>query len=250
MTIQVFPVALALVFVSLSACAPAPPPPAVSAPIGAPVGDVRRLAVVASGPSTLTMAAASRNASSSDSTNVARIFGEIAKWYPQAAWMGPVAVLIQRGVDWLFEDGRPSAADRQVRGISPGAVVAEAFARTLMTSGQFDQVRTLAREPIGEDRRQIDALVRVIVPTWGIVRVREGQPDMMAAFADARAQVVVSPTSAVIWEHAEDVTHGERLPLQAYTGDTELTRQALSDVLERAGQRLANELLYARSGAR
>jgi hypothetical protein len=159
--------------------------------------------------------------------------------------MAPLAVLVQRGIEWLAEDGRSSAAERDVRGISPGAVVAEAFARTLVTSRQFDQVRMLAREPRGEERRETDALVRIVVPTWGLVRVHEGTPDLMAAFADARAQIVVAPTFAVVWEHAEDVTHGERLPLQGYGGDRELTRQALTDVLERAGQRLANELVYA-----
>jgi hypothetical protein len=246
-TSRMLPLVLVVALVSLSACAPSLPPPSVSAPTGPPVGAVRRLAVVASGPSTLTMPGPAP--STADSANVARIFGEIAKWYPKAAWMGPLAVLVQRGVDWLFEDGRSSAADRHARGVAPGAVVAEAFTRTLLTSKQFDQVRTLGREPLGEERREIDALVRIIVPAWGLVRVREGAPEMMAAFADTRAQVVVAPTSAVIWEHAEDVTHGERLPLQTYTGDSELTRQALMDVLERAGQRLANELLYAQ-GAR
>jgi hypothetical protein len=242
-----FPLMLAVALVSLSACASSPPPPSVSAPAGRPVGDVRRLAVVPSGQTTLTMPAAS---SKTDADSVARVFGEIAKWYPPAAWMGPLAVLVQRGIDWLFEDGRSAPADRQLRGISPGAVVSAAFTRTLMSSGQFDQVRTLAREPLGDDRRELDALVRIVVPAWGLVRVREGKPDMMAAFADTRAQVVVPPTSAVLWEHAEDVTHGERLPLQSYTGDTDLTRQALMDVLERSGQRLANELLYAWSAAR
>ena len=246
---RIFPVVLAVALVSLSACAPALPPPSVSAPIGPPVGAVRRLAVVASGPSTLTMPGPAPS-TAADSTNVARIFGEIAKWYPKAAWMGPLAVLVQRGVDWLFEEGRSSAGDRHARGVAPGVVVAEAFTRTLLTSKQFDQVRTLAREPLGEDRREVDALVRIIVPAWGLVRVREGAPEMMAAFADTRAQVVVAPTFAVIWEHAEDVTHGERLPLQTFTGDSELTRQALLDVLERAGQRLASELLYAQGAAR
>ena len=247
MNVRMVSVVLAVALVSLSACAPAPPPPSASAPTGPSVGAVRRLAVVASGPSALTMPGPAP--STTDSANVARIFGEIAKWYPKAAWMGPLAVLVQRGVDWLFDEGR-SAADRHARGVAPGAVVAEAFTRTLLTSKQFDQVRTLGREPLGEERREIDALVRIIVPAWGLVRVREGAPEMMAAFADTRAQVVVAPTSAVIWEHAEDVTHGERLPLQTYTGDSELTRQVLMDVLERAGQRLANELLYAQGAAR
>ena len=210
------------------------------------MNDVRRLVVVASGESKLTIPGATND----DDSNVARVFGEIAKWYPKAALWGALATVVQRGIDWLVADGRSSTDPRHVRGISPGTVVADAFTRALTASGQFDQVRTVAREPIGDDRRGMDALVRVIVPAWGLVRVREGKPDMMAAYADVRAQIVVQPTSTVVWEHDEDVTHGERLPLQAFTTDSALSRQALLEVLERAGQRLANELLYARSGGR
>jgi hypothetical protein len=230
--------------VGLSACASAPPPPSVATPPSAPVSEVHRLAVVPSGESKLTVPGVS--ASDDVGNTVGRVFSDIAKWYPQAYLYQALAVLVQRGVDWIFQDKRSSAADQYARGITPSAVVADAFTRTLVASGRFDQVRTLQGEPVGDDRREADAVVRVLVPTWGIVRVRGGKPEMMAAYADVRAQVSVRPTSVITWEHDEDVTHGERLPAQAFTGDLQLARQALKDVLERAGQRLANELLYAR----
>jgi hypothetical protein len=204
---------------------------------------MRQLAVVPSGESKFSVAVGS-------TADVGRVFDQIVKWYPTAASLAPLAKAVQWGVDWLTEGRRVAATAPHVGDVSPGAVVADAFARTLVASGRFDQIRTLEREPTGEDRRQIDALVRVTVPAWGVLRVREGKPDLMAAFADARAQLVVRPTGIVVWEHDEDVTHAERLPLQAFTRDGELTRQELKDVLERAGQRLANEFLYARSAAR
>lgn len=211
------------------------------------MGEVHRLAVVPSGESKLTVPGASSTAAVGDAVStVGRVFGDIAKWYPKAAIYQALAGLVQRGVDWIFQDKHSAASDKYARGITPSAVVADAFARTLVASGQFDQVRRLDGEPGGDDRRETDAVVRVLVPEWGIVRVRDGKPEMMAAYAEARAQVVVQPTSTVTWEHDEDVTHGERLPAQAFITDSELTRQALKDVLERAGQRLANELLYAR----
>jgi hypothetical protein len=243
-------VLLIFAMAGLTACAPATQSPSVAAPPSTRVGEMRRLAVVPSGESRLTMPGVSNTAASDDAaSNVGRVLGDIAaKWYPKAALYQALAALVQRGIDWIFEDKPPPAGDRYARGITPSAVVADAFARTLVASRQFDQVRTLAGEPVGDDRRETDAVVRVLVPAWGIVPVRDGKPEMMAAYADVRAQVVVRPTSSPTWEHDEDVTHGERLPAQAFTSDPQLARQALIDVLERAGQRLANELLYARGG--
>ena len=103
---------------------------------------------------------------------------------------------------------------------------------------------------MGDERRHVDAIIRVTVPAWGLVRVREGKPDLLAGFADVRAQVVVRATGTVVWEHDEDVTHPERLPLQAFTRDADLARHELLEVLERAGQRVANEFLYARGSGR
>jgi hypothetical protein len=162
----------------------------------------------------------------------------------ESGWLAPFTPFIQAGFDWLFEQGSSTGAPRDV---APGTVVAEAFARTLVASGRFDQVRTLEREPVGDDRRRTEALVRLTIPTWGLVRVREGKPELMAAYADVRAQVVVPSTGVIVWEHAEDVTHADRVPSTTLSGDTALARQELLDVLERAGQRLANEFLYARS---
>lgn len=234
---RTFPVGLAVALVGLSACASSAPPSSGAASLSGPVGEVRRLAVVPSGESKFTMVSAKKK------VDARRVLDEIVKWYPKAAALAPLAQAVQWGINWLADEGRSAGA-------APGAAVADAFARTLLASGRFDQIQTLEREPTGEDRQQIDALVRVTVPALGVLRVREGKPDMMAAYADARAQVVVRPTGVVVWEHEEDVTHAERLPLQAFTGDGELAHQKLKEVLERAGQRLANEFLYARSAGR
>ncbi len=238
-----FPIMLAVALIGLSACASSAPPPSGAASFSGPVGEVRRLAVVPSGESKFTIV-------SEKKVDAGRVLDEVVKWYPKAWALAPLAKAVQWGINWLADEGRPAGAALRVGGASPGAAVADAFARTLLASGRFDEIQTLEREPTGEDRQQIDALVRVTVPALGIVRVREGKPDLMAAYADARAQVVVRPTGVVVWEHEEDVTHAERLPLQAFTGDGELARQELKEVLERAGQRLANEFLYAPSAGR
>ena len=88
------------------------------------------------------------------------------------------------------------------------------------------------------------------MPAWGLVRVREGEPDLHSAFADVHAELVLRGTGVVVWKSTEDVTDLERVPLATFTADRKFTRQQLIDVLERAGQRLASELLYARSAGR
>jgi len=61
--------------------------------------------------------------------------------------------------------------------------------------------------------------------------------------------MVVRETGVVVWEHDEDVTHPERLARDV-ARDRGVARQELIEVLEQAGRRLANELVYARNGGR
>jgi hypothetical protein len=53
-------------------------------------------------------------------------------------------------------------------------------------------------------------------------------------------------TGVVVWRHEEDVTHPERFPLDTAKKAAPATRELLIDVLERAGRRVANELVYSR----
>jgi hypothetical protein len=175
---------------------------------------------------------------------------DVLRWIPYTSVWRLLARAVQWGVNTLSEAERQASTAPHVEGLAPRAVVAEAFAHALVASGRFREIRTLAREPIGADRRGADVIVRLAVPRWGLLRVREGQPDLVAAFVDVRAQVVVPETGAILWEHEEDVTHPKRLPLQAFSRDRQFMRQGMIDVLERAGRRLASEYVYARSPGR
>jgi hypothetical protein len=229
-------VLLLLMVVGLSGCASTSPPE----PTARPFEDLRRLAVVASGETTF--AVTDHNA------EPGRTFDEILKWGSFGGWWWkPVADLAHRGINWLLQLNRKSDVSEGLGDIRPREVVAAAFASTLRASGHYDQIDTLTAEPIGDDRRSADAIVRLAVPAWGLVRVRESDPDLHSAFADARAELVVPSTGVVVWERTEDVTDLQRLPLATFTADHKYTRQQLMEVLERAGQRLASELLYARS---
>ena len=230
---------LALVLGSLWGCASSAPP---SRPAARPFDHVRRVAVVVTGDSRFTVL--------EHRAEPGKTFDEVLGWTPFKSLLQPLAMLAHRGINWLVESDRAASAGRDVAGISPRAAVSIAFAQTLAASEQFQEIQMLEREPVGEERRRLDAIVRLAVPTWGIVRVREGDPDLLSGFADVRAEMVSRGTGVVVWKNSEDVTDPERLPLASFKTDPEFTRHHMLDVLTRAGQRLANELLYARSAGR
>lgn len=202
--------------------------------------DVRRVVVVTTGESRFTVM--------QEVKEPGRTFDDVMKWLPYKDILTPIARAVYSGLSRLIDSDR--AAGTVPRDVVPGTVVAEAFARALQVSGPFNQIVPLDREPVGDDRRLADAIVRLTVPSWGLMRVREGDAEVVAGFADVRAQMVVRETGVIVWEHEEDVTQPGRLSLDAYRRDRGLTRQELVDVLERAGRRLATELVYAQDGRR
>lgn len=232
------PGVLAVVLLSLWGCAAAPP----SRPSARPFDDVRQLAIVVSGESSLSVVG--------HNAEPGRTFDEIMAWYPTKAWMRPLAKLVHQGINWALEYDQTATIGRSVDGISPRTVVAEAMARKLRASGWFEEIRTFEREQPAEDRRRDDAVVRVMVPAWGVVRVRAGDPDLLAGFADVRGHMMLSGTGVILWEGSQDVTSPELFPLKAFMKDEDFARQEMVDVLERAGQRLASELMYARGAGR
>lgn len=234
-------VTLALAVTIVSGCASSAPPPAPAPRASsAALGDLRRVVVVTTGESKFTVLQETKEPD--------RVLDEVLKWIPYKGIVISLARAVYGVVSALIDADR---ADGTVpRDVTPGTVVSEAFARALQVSGPFNQIVVMDREPVGDERRLADGIVRMTVPSWGLMRVREGEADVVAAFADVRAQMVLRETGVIVWEHEEDVTHPGRLSLDAFKRDRGLTRHELVDVLERAGRRLASELIYARDGAR
>jgi hypothetical protein len=237
-----FAVVVALVVTIASGCASSAPSPAPRPrPSSAVLTDVRRVVVVTTGESKFTVV-------QETTKEPASVLDDVLKWIPYKDIMIPIARTVYGIVASLIEADR--AAGTVPRDVTPAMIVTEAFARALQVSGPFNQIVATEREPVGDERRLADAIVRLTVPSWGLMRVREGDADVVAAFADVRAQMALRETGVIVWEHEEDVTHPGRLSLAAFKADRGLTRHELVDVLERAGRRLASELLYARDGAR
>ncbi len=233
-----FTLALVLAAGMAAGCASTAPPPSPR-PATANLDDVRHVVVVASGDGTFAVAPGGKAPG--------REFDEVMKWLPYKNILVPIAHAVYAGIAWLVDSGRASATAPS--DVAPGKIVAETFARTLQASGPFEWIVAVDREPVGEARRDLDAIIRISVPAWGLVPVREGDPELVAAFADVRAEILLPDTGVVAWQHDEDVTHPDRLPLDRFTADRALTRDELRAVLERAGRRLASELVYARGGA-
>jgi hypothetical protein len=240
--LRAFTAALIIATLSLWGCASSAPPPRPSA---RPFDDVRRIVIVVSGESSFAIV--------DHPVEPGRTFDEVLKWIPwlpYRAALGPAAKLVHQGINWVLGADRAATAAPSLDGVSPRSVVAGAMAQTLEASGWFDEVRAVEREPVGEERRRVDAIVRVTVPAWGLLRVREGEPGLLSGFVDVRGQMAVRGTGVVVWENSQDVTNPEQIPLDTFMRDRDFARQEMTDVLERAGQRLANELLYARGAGR
>src|SRR5262245_6998340 len=235
------PFLVAFAFAAFSGVAPPGSPPAPALVL--PAEDTRHHVVVASGESRFSVIDGA-------SAPLDPKLDDVLRWVPYAAVWRALAQVVHWGVNWLSEAERKASTAPHVQDLAPRAVVADAFARALLASGRFQQVTTLDREPVGADRRGADVIVRLTVPTWGLLRVREGKPALVSGFADVRAQVVAPETGAILWEHEEDVTHPERLPLETFSRDRQFARQEMIEVLERAGRRLATEYLYARRPGR
>ena len=115
-----------------------------------------------------------------DSTEAASTFdgivNEVLKWIPAkySAMMAPLARIVSSAIKASAESKRAAAVSSHVGKESPASVVAEAFARRLEGSGQFLEVRAVDREPVDDERRRADAIIRLTVTGWGLVRVREG----------------------------------------------------------------------------
>ena len=235
---------LVVVLIVASGCATTAPPPVPPPAASLPALDSPELVVIASGTSTFSVM------HEGETAQVARTLDEVLRWIPNAYIWRAVAHVVNLGVNWLTEGQREASTAPHVSDVEPRKVVADAFARRLMETGRFRQVRVLDGEPVGAERRAADVILRVAVPTWGLLRVREAKPDLLAGFADVRVQLVALETSAVLWEHEEDVTHPARLPLEAFSRDRAFARQAMIELLERAGGRIASEFVYARGAGR
>jgi hypothetical protein len=171
-------VLLVLGLAATSGCASSAP----ARPTARPFDDVKQLTIVVSGESQFSIL--------EHSAEPGRTFDEVLKWGPFPSLLRPIAELVHEGINWLLQVDRKADAAVDLGAAAPRSLVSAAFVKSLDASGRFGEILAYAREPRGEDRRRADAIVRITVPTWGLIRVQEGDPDLLSAFADVRAEMV------------------------------------------------------------
>src|SRR5215813_13855393 len=135
-------VLLVLVVAGVSGCASSSPPPRTST--SRPFDDVRQLTIVVSGQSEFAVL--------ENSAEPGRTFDQILPWTGYPGLLKPIADLVHQVINWFVESDRKADATADLRDVSPAWLVAQAFEETLRASGRFDDVRTLRREPVGDDR--------------------------------------------------------------------------------------------------
>jgi hypothetical protein len=207
-----------------------------------PLGDIQQLAIVSVGASSVALV--------EHRSEPGRTFDEILAWHPYGAALRPLASLVHKGISSVLKVDEQVALARSVDDVAPGDIVVEAMARRLRAAGSFHDVRTPRSEPVADDRQRGEAVVRVTVTAWGLVRVRGGDADLVSSFSDVAATAAVPGTGVVLWEHQEDVTGADQIPPASLKNDARVAREQIRDVLERAGERLAAELLYVRGAGR
>ena len=225
---------------ALPGCASSPPPAPQSS--ARPLDDVRRLAIVSAGASSFTLV--------QHRSEPGRTLDEVLAWHPYGAALRPLAALVHRGINSVLKVDQQVAAARGIHDVTPGQVITDAMARRLRAAGAFEDVRVLTSEPVGDDRDRDAAMVRVTVTAWGLVRVRGSDPDVYSGFSDIAGSLSVPREGVVRWEHREDVTGADQIPFESLRTNPQLAREQVIEVLDRAGERLATELLYARGAGR
>ena len=213
-------------------------------PSGDQLQGVGRLAVVVPAQSTFTVLNA-------------RMTAGVAQSMPRG--MGILDTLFFLGLSVVLagaEAGIASAEDAaltaavapHVAAISAPSVLGEAFVRTLRAARRFGEIPMLDREPQGDELKRFDVVVLLKVPAWGLVRVTREEQVLMSGFAIIQARMTMASSGQVVWEEEDDATGHGWHALDSFKQDAELTRRELTDTLERAGWRLAAELLYPRGG--
>lgn len=127
---------------------------------------------------------------------------------------------------------------------SPTAPLRDSFVEALKSSGRLE-VDVVDSERAREGRSH-DAVIRLTINDWGIRLPSRAISDQLAAFAEIQARMTRGSSQELLWDEHEVSLGNGRHDLAAYRQDGALLRSELTDMLQSAGFRLANLLIYPR----
>jgi hypothetical protein len=207
-------------------------------PTSTQMAGMRRLAVVVSPGSDFTVIK-ERRGGAATAAMVGGAFGVVGLL---------TAGAVHSGITASKDKDHAAAVSPHVVDVAPQKVVTEALLRTLRDGGLAD-IQLFEHVPDTKDTAQFDGVLRLEMPEWGLVKVSD-DPDLMSGFVELKVQMAMTSGGSPIWDEAHTALGRDRLPLEIFKRDGELTRKALTETLEAAGQRLAYELLYPRGTPR
>lgn len=131
-------------------------------------------------------------------------------------------------------------------GFSPAPTLRDAFVDALKSGGRID-VEVIDAERALQGNH--DAVIQLAIKEWGVRLPSRAISDRLAAFAEIQARMTRARTHDVLWDEHEVSLGSGRHDLSAYRLDAGLLRTELTDMLQSAGYRLANLLIYPREKA-
>jgi hypothetical protein len=129
-------------------------------------------------------------------------------------------------------------------GFSPAPPLRDAFMGALKSDGRI-QVEMVESERAlqGKDH---DVIIQLTIKEWGVRLPSRAISDHLAAFAEIQARMTRARSQETLWDEHEVSLGNGRHDLAAYRHDAALLRSELTDMLQSAGYRLANLLIYPR----
>ena len=130
---------------------------------------------------------------------------------------------------------------------SPAAPLRDAFVDALKSSGRLDVQIVDAERALQPTEHEV--FIQLTIKDWGVRLPSRAISEHLAAFAEIQARMTRGRSPDVLWDEHEVALGSGRHDLAAYRLDAGLLRTELTDMLQSAGYRLANLLIYPREKA-
>lgn len=167
-----------------------------------------------------------------------------------AILFGVIGAAVAAAHNEALDSSAAEALSPHLGGFSSRSELRGILAKTLKESVRFSEVQMLDQKLPAAEARKYDAVLTVRIMRWGLRAPAPTESEALAAFAEIQAQMMRVENGETLWEERDTVVGQGRHGLAAYQQDRNLLRQELQDMIEKAGYRVAMQLLYPKEGKR